>query len=155
MLSTDLILSVLKDLNLLKKHIKNQEANSILRVDITQSNRPHLHRAYLVTVPEYLSQAVYVSVFQSVAKLQTIKVFEASFFAILYSEWLFIGSPAFDQDLQFWPTDTYSTSLERSNQGMQKIKSVIVFLWSFITTLEYLFMKWGTNHTVNFGSEMV
>ena len=42
--------ALLKDLNLLKEIIKNQEASSILRVGFALSNRPHLHRADLVTV---------------------------------------------------------------------------------------------------------
>ena len=39
----------------MKKYTKNQEASSILRVDFALSNWPHLHRAYLVTVPKYFS----------------------------------------------------------------------------------------------------
>ena len=38
--------SALKDLNLLKKHTKNQEASSILRVVFTLSKWPHLHREW-------------------------------------------------------------------------------------------------------------
>ena len=59
---TDLKFSAIKDLNLLKKYKKNQEASSILRVGIAESNRPHLHRVYLVTIREYLSKAVLVLV---------------------------------------------------------------------------------------------
>ena len=40
----------LKDLNLLKKYTKYQEASSILRVVFALSKWPHLHRAYLVTI---------------------------------------------------------------------------------------------------------
>ena len=47
----------LKDLNLLKEYIKNQEASSIFRVEFALSKLLHLHRPYLVTVQEYLSQA--------------------------------------------------------------------------------------------------
>ena len=47
-----------KDLNLLKKHTKNQEASSISRVGFTLSNWPHLHKAYVVTVPFILILAV-------------------------------------------------------------------------------------------------
>ena len=36
----------LKDLNLLKKHTKNQEASSILRLVFTLSKWPHLHREW-------------------------------------------------------------------------------------------------------------
>ena len=57
---TDSIFTELKDLNLLKNYNKNQEASRILRVGFALSKWPHLHRAYLVTVPEYLSQSVKV-----------------------------------------------------------------------------------------------
>ena len=40
----DFKFSALKDLNLLKKHTKNQEASSILRVVFALSKWPHLHR---------------------------------------------------------------------------------------------------------------
>ena len=43
---TDPKFSSIKDLNLLKKHIKNQEASSILRVVFALSNWPHLHREF-------------------------------------------------------------------------------------------------------------
>ena len=46
----DLILTVLKDLNLLKNYTKNQEASYNFRLGFALSNRPHLHRAYVVTV---------------------------------------------------------------------------------------------------------
>ena len=46
---TDLKFLSLKDLNLLKKHTKNQEASSILRVVFALSKWPHLHRAYVVS----------------------------------------------------------------------------------------------------------
>ena len=39
-----------KDLNLLKKYTKNQEASNIFRIGFALSKRPHLFRAYLVTV---------------------------------------------------------------------------------------------------------
>ena len=55
---TDPKLLALKDLNLLKRYIKNQEASSILRVDFAISKRPHLHRAYLVTECKHMSVAV-------------------------------------------------------------------------------------------------
>ena len=41
---TDPKFLALKDLNLLKKHTKNQEASSILRVVFALSKWPHLHR---------------------------------------------------------------------------------------------------------------
>ena len=48
---TDFIFIAIKDLNLLKKKIKNQETGSILKVGYACLNWPHLHRAYVVTVP--------------------------------------------------------------------------------------------------------
>ena len=43
---TDPKFSAWKDLNLLKKHTKNQEASSILRVVFALSKWPHLHREW-------------------------------------------------------------------------------------------------------------
>ena len=43
---TDPKFSAFKHLNLLKKHTKNQEASSILRVVFTLSKWPHLHREW-------------------------------------------------------------------------------------------------------------
>ena len=40
---TDPKFSAFKDLNLLKKHVKNQEPSSILRVIFALSKSPHLH----------------------------------------------------------------------------------------------------------------
>ena len=40
----------LKDLNLLKKYVKNQEDSYNFKLGFALSNRPHLHRAYIVTV---------------------------------------------------------------------------------------------------------
>ena len=45
---TDFKFSAIKDLNLLKKYIKNQEANSILKVVFAFSKWPHLHRDLLL-----------------------------------------------------------------------------------------------------------
>ena len=45
---TDPKFLALKDLNLLKKHTKNQVASSILKVVFAFSKWPHLHRAYLL-----------------------------------------------------------------------------------------------------------
>ena len=42
--STDPKFSAFKDLNLLKKHTKNQDASSILKVVFALSKSPHLHR---------------------------------------------------------------------------------------------------------------
>ena len=58
LLFTDPKFSALKDLNPLKKKIKNQEASSILRVLFALSKWPHLHRAYQVTVCSVLTAAV-------------------------------------------------------------------------------------------------
>ena len=44
---TDFKFSATKDLNLLKKHIKNQVASSILKVVFAFSKWPHLHRDLL------------------------------------------------------------------------------------------------------------
>ena len=55
--STDSKFLAFKDLNLLKKHIKNQETSSILRVVFALSKSPHFHREFsnrpgmVVTVP--------------------------------------------------------------------------------------------------------
>ena len=46
---TDFISTAIKDLNLLKKHIKNQEAGSIFKVFFALSRGPHFHKAYLLT----------------------------------------------------------------------------------------------------------
>ena len=43
---TDPKFSAFKHLNLLKKHTKNQEPSSILRVVFALSKSPHLHRVY-------------------------------------------------------------------------------------------------------------
>ena len=42
----DSLFTVSKDLNLLKKHTKNQEASYKFRLGFALSNRPHLHRVY-------------------------------------------------------------------------------------------------------------
>ena len=55
---TDPKLSALKDLNPFSTVSKVQEAGRILKVGFALSKRPHLHRAYLVTVREYVSLAV-------------------------------------------------------------------------------------------------
>ena len=56
--STDPIFVAMIGLNLLRKRSKNKEASNNFRVGFALSKRPHLHRAYLVTFREYLSQAV-------------------------------------------------------------------------------------------------
>ena len=56
----DPIFTALKVLNVWKKYLKSQEASSILRVGFALSKWPHLHRAYVVTVPFILILAVYV-----------------------------------------------------------------------------------------------
>ena len=54
----DLKFSAIKDLNCLKKYAKYQEASSILKMGFALSKRPHLHGAYVVTVPFILILAV-------------------------------------------------------------------------------------------------
>ena len=55
---TDSKFLALKNLNPLKTVLKFQEASSVLKMGFALSKWPHLHRAYLVTVREYLSQSV-------------------------------------------------------------------------------------------------
>ena len=50
LLPTDPIFTALKDLNLFKKYIKNQDGSYNFRLGFALSNRSHLHRAYLVIV---------------------------------------------------------------------------------------------------------
>ena len=57
-LPTDPKFLSLKDLNLLKKHTKNQEASSILRVCFSLSKCPPLHGVYLVWVRHWFSETV-------------------------------------------------------------------------------------------------
>ena len=54
----DLKISAIKDLNRLKKYVKYQEVSSILKMGFALSKWPHLHRAYVVTVPFILILAV-------------------------------------------------------------------------------------------------
>ena len=54
----DLKFLEIKDLNCLKKYAKYQEASSILWVGFALSKWPHLHRAYVVTMPFILILAV-------------------------------------------------------------------------------------------------
>ena len=56
---TDPKFLALKDLNLLKEYIKYQETSYNSRLGFAQSNRPHLHRAYLVTVRRLVKATVY------------------------------------------------------------------------------------------------
>ena len=55
---TDSKFSALKDLILFSTVSKVQETGSILKLGFACSMWPHLHRAYLVTVPEWLSLGV-------------------------------------------------------------------------------------------------
>ena len=55
--------NAIKDLNLLKKHTKNQEASSILRVDFALSKWPHLHRASLVTICNRTLKAYLINIY--------------------------------------------------------------------------------------------
>ena len=57
--STNPKFSALKDLNLLKKYTKNQEDSYNFRLGFALSNRPHLHRAYVVTIYNQNFIAVY------------------------------------------------------------------------------------------------
>ena len=54
-----------------------------------------------IRIYQTFPKRIYVSACQRVAKLQTIKVFKTTFFAILCSELLLFWSPAFNPDLQF------------------------------------------------------
>ena len=56
---TDSKFSATKDLNLLKKHIKNQVASSILKVVFSFSKWPHLHRAYVISGCIFFATAVF------------------------------------------------------------------------------------------------
>ena len=58
--STDPLFTVFKDLNLLKNCIKNEEASYNFRLGFALSNRPHLHRAYLVTICRLLLLTVFL-----------------------------------------------------------------------------------------------
>ena len=58
LLTTNPILTALKDLNLLKKHIKNQEANKNYKLGFALSKRPQVNSVYLVRVPFLTSIAV-------------------------------------------------------------------------------------------------
>ena len=58
---TDLKFSALKDLIPFSIVSKVQDASSILKVVFALSKRPHLHRAYLVTVSFWSFIAVYTS----------------------------------------------------------------------------------------------
>ena len=53
LLSTDLIFTVVKDLNLLKKHTKNQEASCNFRLGFALSYRPHFHSAFYLNAILY------------------------------------------------------------------------------------------------------
>ena len=53
----------MKDLNLLKKYIKNQEASYNFKLGFALSNRPHFNSVYLVRVPFLNGIAVYYYVF--------------------------------------------------------------------------------------------
>ena len=55
---TDPKFLALKDLNLLKKHTKNQVASSILKVVFAFSKWPHLHRAYVISGCIFFTTAV-------------------------------------------------------------------------------------------------
>ena len=65
----DLKTSGIKVLNRFKKYAKYQEASSILWVGFALSKWPHLHRAYVVTVPFILILAVFVALLKKRRKL--------------------------------------------------------------------------------------
>ena len=50
----------MKDLNLLKRYIKYQETGYSFKLNYALSNRPYLHRAYVVTVCNQNFTAVYL-----------------------------------------------------------------------------------------------
>ena len=56
--STDPLFTVTKDLNFLKKYTKNQEASYNFTLGYALSNRPHLHKAYSLTVRFHLISSV-------------------------------------------------------------------------------------------------
>ena len=58
---TEPLFTQLKDLSLLEKYTKNQGASYNFRLGFALSNRPHLHRAYLVNVRKRRAIAVYRS----------------------------------------------------------------------------------------------
>ena len=51
-----------------------QELSSVLKTGFALSKWPHLHRAYLVTVPEYLSQSVTASLETSIISYVWVKL---------------------------------------------------------------------------------
>ena len=53
------IVPTITDLNLLKKYTKNQEPSYKYRLGFALSNRPHLHRAYLLPLCKQMSIAVH------------------------------------------------------------------------------------------------
>ena len=59
LLSKDLVVLVLTDLKVLKKYTNNQKASYNSRLGFALSNRPHLQRAYLVTVCRVLITTVF------------------------------------------------------------------------------------------------
>ena len=88
---------------------------------------------------------LYVSVCQRAAKLQTIRVFKATYFAILCSESLLIGSPAFNPGLQFcrpWAFRDLKNTFDKILHimiDMQKLKGVLEVFRSFMVHQKTLF----------------
>ena len=72
-LCTDTLRTELKDLNLLKKHTKNQKACSILKVFFALSKRPYFHRTYLVTARKRMSMAVFPDIDLGISLNQYLK----------------------------------------------------------------------------------
>ena len=86
-------------------------------------------------VSDLSNEILYILVSQRAKKLQTIKVLEATFFAMLCGQWLLIRSPGFDLDLQFCRPLTYRDSkylfgkVEYILIDMKKLKSLLTPLW--------------------------
>ena len=59
--STDLILTILKEITLVKNYTKNQEASCIFRIIFAHSKSPHFHRAYSTTICKRGATTVYVA----------------------------------------------------------------------------------------------
>ena len=77
---TDSKFLALKNLNPLKTVLKFQEDSSVLKMGFALSKWPHLHRAYLVTVREYLSQSVFVWTVQNISNSKNMRQRESQIF---------------------------------------------------------------------------
>ena len=72
----DLKILAMKDPNCLKKYAKYQEGSGILKMGFALSKWPHLHRAYLVSVPFILILAVYDTI-PTVRKMKSKTYFQS------------------------------------------------------------------------------